>query len=72
MAYNPMIGTLSQGDVYPGLATPDNPSPDLETTDQKSSAAALEGATTANAMRPSVWFVAFAVLLVILYMVHGG
>ncbi len=67
-----MIGTLSFGDVYPGLATIEAPAADKRTTDEKSSAQALEGApNTTNAMRPSMWFIGFAVLVVILWLLHG-
>jgi len=67
---NPLVGTLQFGDVYPGLATGDVPAPDRATTDQKDSATALEGVMPANMLRPSVWFVAFTILLLILYALH--
>ena len=66
-----MFGTLSWGDVYPGLADPSAPAPDKRTTDETSSAAALEGSSVANTNRPSLFFIAFAVLAVIVYLAHG-
>lgn len=69
--YDPIVGTLRWGDVNFGLADPSNPAPNGETTDQIKTAPALDGVVTANMLRPSIWFVAFAALLVVLYMLSG-
>lgn len=68
----PVVGTLRWADLYPGMADPSNPAPDQRTLDEIDSPQGLEGNANANATRPSIWFIAFAVLLVILYLMHEG
>lgn len=71
---NPLVQTMRFGDQYPGLATAENPAPDLRTLDEADSARSIElgGNLGTNAMRPPMWFVAFAVLILILYFTHEG
>ena len=71
--FDPWIGTLSAEDVYPGLATPDAPAPDRVTTDERTSTQGIgTSGFMANVSRSSMWFIAFAVLLVLLWYLSAG
>ena len=71
--FDPWVGTLSAEDVYPGLATPDAPAPDRVTTDERTS---TQGIGTSGFMtnwaRPSMAFIAFSVMLVLLWYLSAG
>ena len=66
-------GTLNFGDVYPGLATMKNPMPDRATTDETSSARALEGAPKSSADKyPAIALIGMMVALFVLRFSFGG